>query len=178
MKIEKVIFLVLVLVSEYENSLSRPAGLLSASHGRGGAERWRRRGQRLSRLQGLGMDPLPWPCLVAACAAKGAAGPVRPREIAEETRGARRAPAHTLGPLPTLSSCLRGDAKCKRGGGSPPAPKAQESPPALCMAVLASGRASFRGTCRPALLRFPRALVSRRCRRESPSAKVSKSGCY
>lgn len=61
-------------------------------------------------------------------------------------------------PRPTLSPCLRGDAKCKRGGGLPPVPKGQESPPALCIAVLASGRATFRGTCCPALLRPPRAV--------------------
>ncbi|CAN8219092.1 unnamed protein product [Coccothraustes coccothraustes] len=92
--------------------------------------------------------------------------------------GRVRAAARTLGPLLTLSSCLRGDAKCKRGGGSAPAPTAQESLPALCTAVLASGPAAFRGTCRPALVRFPRALVPRRCRRESPRPKVSKSRRY
>lgn len=127
----------------------------------------------VTHLRGLGMNPLPWPCVV--CEGRGAEGPDRSKETTEGTGGAQRAgkgsftvraPAHTLGPSPTLSCCLRGDAKRKRGGGSPPAPKGQEWPPAMCIAVLAFGLATSRSTCRVALLRLPRAVVSRRCRRE------------
>lgn len=76
-----------------------------------------------------------------------------------------------------LYSCLRCDAKCERGGGSPPAPKGREPPPAPCIALLVSGRATSRSTCRPALVWLPRAVMSRPCRPESSKPELSKSGC-
>lgn len=41
-------------------------------------------------LQGLGVDPLPWLCIVAACEGKAAEGLIPSREMTEGTSGAQR----------------------------------------------------------------------------------------
>lgn len=42
-------------------------------------------------LQGLGVGPLPWPCIVAACEGKDVEGLAPSREMTEGTSGAQRA---------------------------------------------------------------------------------------